>query len=115
MSCENAISWIYGANLSGVLHRFSSLTRFKGSRGQLWPKTDPKQQNTKIEVMIFQYFICSARSAYVGPAALQDLGDFWVEPGVRTSRGRTVANEPLNGSIGALSALKRINRGPIGP
>jgi hypothetical protein len=43
---------VYGADVRRVLHRCSSLTRFKGSGGQLWPKTNPKQQNIKTKMII---------------------------------------------------------------
>ena len=48
-----ALELVYGANFRRVLHHFSSLTRLKGSWGQLWPKTGPKQQNTKTKIIIF--------------------------------------------------------------
>ncbi len=42
---------VYGPNVVCVLRHlrhFSSLARFIGSGGQLWPKTTPKQQQTEM-------------------------------------------------------------------
>ena len=48
-----AFKLVYGANFRCVLHHFSSLTRLKGSCGQLWPKTCPKHSKTKSKMIIF--------------------------------------------------------------
>ncbi len=36
---------VSGANVGCVLHHFSSLTRWNGSRGQVWPENDRKYKN----------------------------------------------------------------------
>ncbi len=39
---QNASALVSGANLRCVLHHLSSLTRWNGSRGQVWPGSDRK-------------------------------------------------------------------------
>ena len=45
---ERALELVPGANFICVLQHFSCPTRLKGSWGQLWPKTSPKQPKTKM-------------------------------------------------------------------
>ena len=49
---EMALELVYGANFMCVLHHFSSLTCLKGFWGQLWPKTDPTQQQNITKMII---------------------------------------------------------------
>ena len=48
-----ALELIYVPNSRCVPYCFWSLTRLKGSWGQLWPKTVPKQQQTKTKIILF--------------------------------------------------------------
>ncbi len=48
ISYEMSLELVYGSDFRCVLHLFSSLIRSKGSWGQLWPKTGPKLQQTKM-------------------------------------------------------------------
>ncbi len=47
---EMTLELVHGADLGRILYHFSSPTRFKGSWGQLGPKTDPKQSKTKTKI-----------------------------------------------------------------
>ncbi len=49
---EMALEFVYGVHFRCDLHHYSSLSRFKGSWGQLWPKTGPNQQNMKTKTII---------------------------------------------------------------
>jgi hypothetical protein len=68
------VELVYGANFKCVLHHFSSLTRLKGSWGQLGPKTDPKQPKRDTKMIIFpeahmplrRWFHYDHRRAYSG-------------------------------------------------
>jgi hypothetical protein len=53
VSHEMALELVYGANFRCGLHHISSLTRLKGSWGQLWSKTNPKRPKTKTKMIIF--------------------------------------------------------------
>ena len=44
--CHGMASLVHGSNSRCALHHCPSLARSKGSWGQLWPNTDPRQQTT---------------------------------------------------------------------
>jgi hypothetical protein len=71
---ELAAKWLHNWStglIKCVLHSFSSLTRLKGSWGQLWPKTDPEQQKTKTKMIIFPRGLTATRSNNI--CAIQNI------------------------------------------
>ncbi len=48
---ETALELVSGANFEGMLHHFSSPTRWNGSRGQVRPETCPKPK-TQVKVLL---------------------------------------------------------------